>query len=55
MLKKKFISDFNYNNSSKTCSPCLKECKKIEKRVNNRKLYKIKEKEFPHILKVFNF
>ena len=54
MLKKKFISDFNYNNSSKTCSPCLNECKKIEKRVNSRKLSKIKDKEVPHILKVFN-
>ncbi len=55
MDNKKFISDFNYNNSSKTCYPCEQECKKIEKRVNKRKLSKIKTKEVPHILKVFNF
>ena len=58
MVTKKFepnLLDIDYNKSSKACYPCFLECKKIEKRVNNRKLYKIKEKEFPHILKVFNF
>jgi len=55
MEKKKFISSFDLNKSAKACSPCLKECKKIETRINNRKLSEIKSKEFPHILKVFDF
>ena len=53
--KKKFISNVNLNNSSKACSPCNLECKKINKRINDRKLSEIKTKEVPHILKVFNF
>ena len=53
--KKKFISAVDYNKSSKACSPCNLECKKINKRINDRKLSEIKTKEVPHILKVFNF
>ena len=53
--KKKFISDINYNKSSKACSPCSQECEKINKRINNRKISEIETKEVPHILKVFNF
>ena len=53
--KTKFISDIDYNKSSKPCSPCAAECEKINKRVNKRKLSEIKSKEVPHILKVFNF
>ena len=52
--KKEFISDIDFNKSSKPCSPCAEECKKIDKRVNKRKLSEIKTKEVPHILKVFN-
>ena len=52
--KKKFISDIDYNKSSKPCSPCNLECKKIDKRVNNRKFSEIGAKEVPHILKVFD-
>ena len=53
--KKKFMSDIDYNNSSKSCPQCVEECKKIDKRINKRKLSEIKGNEFPHILKVFNF
>ncbi len=53
--KKKFISDIDYNKSSKACSPCNLECKKIDKRINNRKFSQINTKEVPHILKVFDF
>jgi len=52
--RKKFISDIDYNKSSKACSPCNLECKKIDKRVNNRKLSELSAKEVPHILKVFD-
>jgi len=54
-VKKKFITDIDYNKSSVGCPACLTECKKIDRRINNRKLSEIKSKEFPHILKVFNF
>ena len=53
--KEKFISEVGLNKSSVACSPCLKECKKINERVNNRKMSEIKTEEVPHILKVFNF
>ena len=53
--KEKFIAEVDLNKSSVACSPCLKECKKINERVNNRKMSEIKTEEVPHILKVFNF
>ena len=53
--KKKFISNIDYNKSSVACYPCNTECKKINKRINQRKISEIKTKEVPHILKVFNF
>ena len=54
-MNKKFMSNIDYNKSSKGCPACSMECKKISKRINNRKLTEIKNKEVPHILKVFNF
>ena len=55
MEEKKFITDFDYNNSAEECSPCSEECKKIEKRINKRNLSEINNQEVPHILKLFNF
>ena len=55
MEEKKFISDFDYNNSAEACPTCFEECKKIEKRINTRKLSEISNEEVPHILKLFNF
>ena len=52
MVTKKFephLLDINYNNSSKACDPCAEECKKINKKVNNRKLSEIKDEEVAHI------
>ena len=52
MVTKKFephLLDINYNNSSKACDPCAEECKKINKKVNNRKLSEIKDEEVSHI------
>ena len=54
-VKKRFMTNIDYNKSSKACSPCNLECKKINKRINDRKLSEIKTKEVPHILKVFDF
>ncbi|WP_440923494.1 hypothetical protein [Candidatus Pelagibacter sp.] len=53
--EKKFISEVDLNKSSKACSPCIMECKKINQRINKRKLEEIEPKEVPHLLKVFNF
>ena len=53
--KKKFISEFDYNKSATGCPTCSGECKKIDERVNKRRLSEIEEKEVPHILKVFDF
>ena len=52
---KKFISNIDYNKSSKACSPCNLECEKVNNRINNRKLSDIDAKEVPNILKVFDF
>ncbi len=49
------MSDVNLNTSLKACSPCNLECKKIDKRINKRKLSEIDTKEHPQLLKVFNF
>ena len=53
--KKEFITEVDYNKSSVACPTCSTECKKINERVNKRKMSQIKTKEVPHILKVFNF
>jgi hypothetical protein len=49
------MSEIDLNKSSKACSPCNLECKKINQRVKKRKLEEIESKEVPHLLKVFNF
>jgi len=54
-VKKKFMSDIDYNKSSKSCPQCAEECKKIDKSIDKRKISEIRAKEVPHILKVFNF
>ena len=57
MITKKFrtsLLDINYNKSSEACDPCAEECKKINKKVNNRKLSEIKDEEVSHVfLKIF--
>ena len=56
MVTKKFephLLDINYNKSSKSCDPCNLECKKINKKVNNRKLSTLKEEEVSYILNIF--
>ena len=50
---KKFMSNIDYNKSSKACYPCALECKKIDKKVNNRKLSELKDNEVSYILNVF--
>jgi len=61
-MKKNFFN-FNKNNSSNangsqvgqiTCEPCANECKKIEIKINNRKLSDIKSEEIDHLINVFS-
>ena len=40
--------------SQKACDPCATECKKISKKINNRKLSDIKDNEISEIISVFN-
>ena len=40
--------------SQKACDPCAAECEKINRRINNRKLSDIKDKEVARILSPFN-
>ena len=49
------MSEVDLNKSPRACSPCIQECKKINERINKRKLEEIDSKEAPHLLKVFNF
>ena len=56
MVTKKFephLLDIDYNKSSKACYPCTLECKKINRKVNNRKLSEIKNEEVSYILNIF--
>ena len=50
---KKNLLDIDYNNSPKAGEPCLSECKKINNKINNRKLSKNKDAKVPHILNIF--
>ena len=54
MDKKEFISEIDYNKSSKACPTCASECEKINKKINKRELTELDTKEIPHILKVFD-
>ncbi len=47
-------TDVYGSQSLKACDPCAAECKKINKKINNRKLSDIKDEEAVHILSPFN-
>ena len=46
----KCTSKINLNKPSVGCTPCVKEVIKIEKRIQNRSLYKIKIEEIKKIV-----
>ena len=59
---RKNLFDFNLSISRKnssslegqiTCEPCLFECEKIKKKINNRKLSEIKNNDIDHVINVF--
>ena len=60
---RKNLFNFNKNNSFNasgsqvgqiTCEPCANECKKIEIKINNRKLSDIKHQEIDRLISVFS-
>ena len=60
---RKNLFDFNLiisqNNSSSlegqiTCEPCLSECEKIKKKINNRKLSEIRNDDIDRVINVFD-
>ena len=55
LLKKKIKNLFqvNYNKSAFPCNPCLDACKKVNKKINGRKLSTVSNKEIKQLLKVF--
>ena len=48
-------SDVYGSQSLKACDPCAKECEKINRRINNRKLSDIKDEEVLNILTPFKY
>ena len=53
LTNKKNLFEIDYNKSSKAGVPCALECKKIDLKINNRKLSELKNEEASHILKIF--
>ena len=47
-------SDVYGSQSLKACDPCAAECKKINEKINDRKLSDIKDDEVAHILSPFS-
>ena len=48
------LSNANSSQSLKACGPCASEVKKINRKINGRKLSDIKSEEVAHILSPFN-
>ena len=55
-LRKKIknLFDVNYNKSAKTCDPCMDACKKVNKKVNGRKLSTVSNNEMKELIKAFS-
>ena len=60
---RKNLFDFNLSISQKnssslegqiTCEPCLSECEKIKRKINNRKLSEIKNNDIDYVINVFD-
>ncbi len=60
---RKNLFNFNLNISSDnngspdgqiTCEPCLSQCEKIKKKINNRKLSEIENEDIDRVINVFD-
>ena len=56
LLEKKIKSLFNvsYNKSTKSCNPCMNVCKKVDKKINGRKLSEISINEMKELINVIS-
>ena len=56
VIKEKIQSlfDVDYNKSTKTCNPCMNVCKKVNNKINGRKLSKVSNNEMKKLIKVFS-
>ena len=56
LLEKKIKSLFNvnYNNSTRSCNPCMNVCKKVDKKINGRKLSEVSIIEMKELIKVIS-
>jgi hypothetical protein len=56
LLRKKIKSLFyiNYNKSVKSCNPCMDTCRKVNNKINGRKLSDVNNKEMRELIKVFS-
>ena len=62
-MVKKNLFDIDLDNSSnaygsqslKACDPCAAECKKISRKINNRKLSDIKDKDVVDLISPFKY
>ncbi len=54
VIKKKIKSLFNINlnKSASSCNPCMDACKKVNRKINGRKLSNVSNKEMDEILKI---
>ena len=56
LLEKKIKSLFSvsYNKSTKSCNPCMNVCKKVDKKINGRKLSEVSINEMKELIKVIS-
>ncbi|MDC0052009.1 hypothetical protein OAJ47_00025 [bacterium] len=54
IIKKKIkgLFNVNYDDSAKSCNPCMNACKQVNKKIKGRKLSKFNIKEMIEILKI---
>jgi hypothetical protein len=54
LLRKKIkgLLNVNYNNSAKSCTPCMNVRKKVDKKINGRKLSRVSNNEMKKLIKV---
>jgi Fe-S-cluster-containing dehydrogenase component len=50
----KSLFDVDYNKSAKSCNPCMDACKKVNNKINGRKLSDVSNNEMKELLKVFS-
>jgi len=51
--KIKNLFQVDYNKSAFSCNPCMDACKKVNKKINGRKLSTVSNNEIKQLLKVF--